>query len=40
MRFVRHRREHFVRIAKPGRYVEHFRVMQQGAIEHAMGIDD
>src|SRR5262249_13129371 len=39
VRFMRNRREHFVGIAKLGCYLEHFRVMQQGTIEHAVGID-
>jgi hypothetical protein len=40
MSFVRNRREHFVGVAKLGRYLEHFRVMQQRAIQHAVGIHD
>jgi hypothetical protein len=36
---VRHRREHFIRIAELSSRFEHLRMMQQRAIEHAMPVD-
>ena len=40
MRFVRYRREHFIWIAEFCGGFEHFRVMQQRAIKHAVSIDE
>ena len=40
MRFVRHRGENLVRVAELRCSFEHLRMMQQGAVEHAMMIDD
>ena len=40
VRFVRHRGENLVRIAELRCSLEHFRMMQQRTVEHAMFIDD
>ena len=39
MRFVRHRREHFIRIAEFCGGFENFRMVEQCAIEHSMLVD-
>jgi hypothetical protein len=37
---VGNRREHLIRIAELGCDFEHFRVVQQRAIEHPVGVDN